>query len=80
MNAIEEKKLTLYEAIEHAEERARSQRAIARNLQKNYNSAAGFDACMKCAANHEQLATWLKELAEYRAAEPYMRRKSLFAT
>lgn len=70
MNAIEEKELTLYEAIEHAEERARSQRAIAKNIQKNTDGTeAAFDACMKCAANHEQLATWLKELAEYRAAD-----------
>ena len=70
MNAIEEKELTLYEAIEHAEERARSQRAIARNIQKNTNGTeAAFDACMKCAANHEQLAKWLKELAEYHAAD-----------
>lgn len=70
MNAIEEKELTLYEAIEHAEERARSQRAIARNIQKNTDGTdAAFDACMKCAANHDQLAAWLKELAEYRAAD-----------
>ena len=67
MNAIEEKELTLYEAIEHAEERARAQRAIARKSQ--YMNAAVYDACMKCAANHDQLAAWLKELAEYRAAD-----------
>ena len=79
MNAIEEKELTLYEAIEHAEERARSQRAIARNIQKNTNGTeAAFDACMKCAANHEQLAKWLKEL-EFKATGIFKRIKGATA-
>lgn len=71
MNTIEEKDLTLYEAIEHAEEVARVNRKKANKCYASGFSFAQAEAneCIECAKMHEQLAAWLKELAEYRAAD-----------
>lgn len=71
MNAIEEKELTLYEAIEHAEEMAKDYRKTAAEWYAggcSYAQAEG-NVCHNYAVNYEHLSKWLKELAEYRAAD-----------
>lgn len=54
--------MTLDEAIKHCEEKAEEKR-------KDYERACAYnipsEGCLKCAEEHEQLAEWLKELAEY---------------
>lgn len=52
--------LSLDEAIQHCEEKAKEQR-----IEANYRIPPKAE-CLKCAEEHEQLAGWLKELAEYR--------------
>ena len=51
--------LSLDEAIQHCEEKAKEQR-----VEANYRIPPKAE-CLKCAEEHEQLAAWLKELAEY---------------
>lgn len=51
--------LSLDEAIQHCEEKAKEQR-----IEANYRIPPKAE-CLKCAEEHEQLAEWLKELAEY---------------
>ena len=58
------KSLTLDEAIIHCEEVAEINQAIADNTDDdNWMDIA---QCEKCAAEHNQLAGWLKELKRYR--------------
>ena len=69
--------MSLDEAILHAEEVATEQE----RLMSRYNAASGYarsrnesirtesaKECEKCAEEHEQLAAWLRELAERRKA------------
>ena len=66
-------KMTLIEAIQHCEEKAKE-------LRKNepiFRYAADekeADKCLKCAEEHEQLAEWLKEL-KVRRDEEYFHAK-----
>ena len=52
--------MTLDEAIQHCEEKAKEQR-----IEANYRIPPKTD-CLKCAEEHEQLAEWLKELKAYK--------------
>lgn len=60
-------RLTLDEAIKHAKEVSKTNRAEATynfpNLKEYY------DNCLKCANQHNQLAEWLEELKSYKEAE-----------
>ena len=60
-------RLTLDEAIKHAKEVAKTNRAEATynfpNLKEYY------DNCLERANQHNQLAEWLKELKSYKEAE-----------
>ena len=60
-------RLTLEEAIKHAKEVAKTNRAEATynfpNLKEYY------DNCLECANQHNQLAEWLEELKSYKDAE-----------
>ena len=57
-------RLTLDEAIKHAKEVAKTNRAEATynfpNLKEYY------DNCLECANQHNQLAEWLEELKSYK--------------
>lgn len=58
---------SLDEAIKHCEEKAKEQRAKAVGyFNGGYSSQIEGKSCLNCAEEHEQLAAWLKELAEYR--------------
>lgn len=59
--------MTLDVAIKHCEEKAKEQREIAKcYISTEYPRVrAQRRKCLKCAKEHEQLAEWLKELAEY---------------
>ena len=60
-------RLTLDEAIKHAKEVAKTNRAEATynfpNLKEYY------DNCLECANQHNQLAEWLEELKSFKEAE-----------
>ena len=60
-------RLTLDEAIKHAKEVAKTNRAEATynfpNLKEYY------DNCSECANQHNQLAEWIEELKSYKEAE-----------
>ena len=58
--------MTLNEAIAYAEEVARSEEAFVN--QDGYQ--AFFQRHCDCAAEHRQLAVWLRELKELRAKQP----------
>ena len=62
-------RLTLDEAIKHAKEVAKTNRAEATynfpNLKEYY------DNCLECANQHNQLAEWLEELKSYKEAEEH---------
>ena len=62
-------RLTLDEAIKHAKEVAKINRAEATynfpNLKEYY------DNCLECANQHNQLAEWLEELKSYKEAEEH---------
>lgn len=62
-------RLTLDEAIKHAKEVAKTNRAEATynfpNLKEYY------DNCLECANQHNQLAEWLEELKYYKEAEEH---------
>lgn len=53
--------LSLDEAIKHCEEKAKDLRQQSDFIQDQEE----FDDCCECAREHDQLASWLKELAEY---------------
>ena len=62
-----EKEMTLDEAIIHAEEEANNQRECARAVESRWGSQVqGYSIHSKSAAEHEQLANWLKELKRYK--------------
>ena len=56
--------MTLEEAIKHAEEVAETNDHLANQYSnKNQNHPVEkWDSCERCAAEHRQLAEWLKEL------------------
>ena len=60
--------MTLEEAIEHAEETAKNNEKKAIRCRKHggYAFEAEARACDMCAAEHRQLAEWLRELQSYR--------------
>ena len=60
--------MTLEEAIEHAEEAAKNNEKKAIRCRKHggYVFEAEARACEACAAEHKQLAEWLRELQAYR--------------
>ncbi len=60
--------LTLDEAIKHCEEKAEANRGAAESWKREGFEASAAD-CEECAAEHEQLANWLKELKELRTRE-----------
>lgn len=77
--------LSINEAIKHAEEVATEQE----RLMGRYDAASGYarsgieairtesaKKCEKCAAEHRQLAEWLRELQERRKAPEIVRCKS----
>ena len=62
-------RLTLDEAIKHAKEVAKTNRAEA-----TYNFPdlkEYYDNCSECANQHNQLAEWLEELKSYKEAEEH---------
>jgi len=52
--------LSLDEAIIHAKETAKKLRAMT-----SVTNGKPYEECLECAKEHEQLASWLEELAEY---------------
>ena len=67
---IDEKKLTIDEAIAHAREVAEKNRRA-----MNFESEDNIDDdikvnCLNCATQHEQLAEWLEELKMYKSLAP----------
>lgn len=58
--------MTLDEAITHAKEVASEQRRRSGICTTNDSKCDKFSNCIKCAEEHEQLATWLEELKCYR--------------
>lgn len=60
-----EKKMTLDEAIMHAEEVAGEKYAEGMMCHANPDDEE-LDGCIKCGKEHEQLAEWLTELQQYR--------------
>ena len=60
--------MTLDEAIEHAREVAGAKYAEAVECANAYDRA-GAEACHECRKEHAQLADWLEELRQRRAAE-----------
>ena len=60
--------MTLDEAIKHAEEVAKKQENNAKNYPRPDRSVKGsgkkYNAYLKCAEEHRQLAEWLKELKQ----------------
>lgn len=54
--------MTLDEAIKHCEEKAKEQRAWAKEL----IGGLVVEDCLECAKEHEQLAAWLRELKALR--------------
>lgn len=61
-------KLTLDEAIKHCLEVAEQKERDSAEL-IDILDELDVDACKECAADHRQLAEWLKELKERRAAD-----------
>ena len=59
--------MTLIEAIQHCEEKAKElrEKAIV-DYENNKTTLAEFADCRECASEHEQLAEWLKELKTLR--------------
>jgi nitrate reductase assembly molybdenum cofactor insertion protein NarJ len=62
--------LSLDEAIKHCEEVAEEQENKAKSYPRPDKSVKGsgrkYNACIKCANEHRQLAEWLKELKAYK--------------
>ena len=53
--------MTLDEAIKHARDKANEQKYYA-----SFERGKHIQSCKKCAEEHEQLASWLEELKDYR--------------
>lgn len=68
----QEGRMTLDEAIKHAEEVAEKNERRAESVRNRPISSADFyheeESCSKCATEHRQLAEWLKELKRHREA------------
>lgn len=69
--------MTLDEAIKHCEEVAERQEQRAKDMREHRDEQV-FDSyiaeatevhCLECAADHRQLAEWLRELQRYREQE-----------
>lgn len=60
--------MELNEAIKHCEEKAKDLRQQSDFIQDQEE----FDDCCECAREHEQLASWLEELAERREADRWI--------
>ena len=58
--------MTLDEAIIHAREVATEQKRRSGICTVNDNECDKFSNCIKCAEQHEQLATWLEDLKRRR--------------
>ena len=58
--------MTLDEAIKHCEEVAEENEHDA-TIWKKTKQTKEVERCEKCAADHRQLAEWLRELKKYRA-------------
>lgn len=58
--------MTVQEAIEHCEEKAKEKYTEGMLCHANPNDDL-LDECIKCAKEHEQLAEWLNEVEQYRA-------------
>ena len=70
----------LDEMIKHCEEVAEENEKNAKSYPRPDKSVKGsgrkYNACIKCAAEHRQLAEWLKKLQAYeKAREEIIRRK-----
>lgn len=63
---IDEKKLTIDEAIAHAREVAERNRKQYKNCPADRRDIA-HQTCRECYKEHEQLAEWLEELRELRS-------------
>ena len=64
--------MTLDEAIKHCEEVAEEQEQKAQCMGRQFVGTAMANyqnGCFECAADHRQLAEWLTELKEHRAAD-----------
>lgn len=59
--------MTIEEAIKHCLETAEQLEERANTPYKCEDSELQDNACRECAADHRQLAEWLKELKELRA-------------
>lgn len=59
----------LTEAIAHAKEAAKENREMAKKFAYGQNNR---EACLDCAAEHDQLASWLEELKERREADKWI--------
>ena len=64
--------MTIEEAIKHAEEVAEEKEKEGKLL---CSSEAGSIGCLECAAEHRQLAEWLRELKQLRQAIKDARRE-----
>ena len=61
--------MTLEQAIEHAEEVADEKLKNTEFIKNNpYGDKSKIQGCVECAAEHRQLAAWLRELQERRKA------------
>lgn len=58
--------MTLEQAIAHCKEKAEEQREKATAIAKAKEPFYKYAECKECAKEHEQLAEWLEELAEWR--------------
>lgn len=74
--------INLDEAIAHAKEVAEEKRveatAITTGKEDYFFKNAKYTDCIKCASEHEQLALWLEELAEWRKLELICANKGVF--
>ena len=64
--------MTLEEAIIHAEEVAKEYDHKVNVFQDDYILYKAVPSCQKCAAEHRQLAEWLRELKELREQKPML--------
>lgn len=66
--------MDLDEAINHCEEKAKEKRDESERIWKAYSiypssdDALGYDDCIACAEEHEQLAEWLTQLKRIKEA------------
>ena len=58
--------MTLDEAIKHCEEKAKEQKEKATAIARAKEPFYKYAECYECSKEHEQLASWLKELKAYK--------------